>query len=497
MKVALASSEVVPFAKTGGLADVCGALPIELAKAGHEIIVFLPEYRVTRQAGVEIVETDIHIDIPIGGKTVSGQLLKSHLPDSNVVIYLVRQPHYYDRDGIYQFDGRDFQDNCERYVFFCRFVLESFSRLDWYPELVHCNDWQTGLIPAYLKTVYSDRPGFESIASLITIHNLAYQGHFWHWDMLSTGIDWKHFNWREMEFFGRLNLLKTGIVFADAISTVSPTYAREIQTEEQGYGLHEVLAERSDVLSGVLNGIDDRVWNPECDPHIAMNYTVENWQEGKAACKAALQNELQIDESPAIPLIGVVGRMASQKGWGLIIDVMRSWIIEGKPIQWAILGTGEEQYQSALSELKHYGANSLGLHIGFSDELAHRIEAGADLFLMPSQYEPCGLNQQYSMQYGTVPVVRRTGGLADTVVHSTLETVNQGTANGFVFDSFDSHSLKQVTQYALETFDNKAIWNQLVENGMRRDWSWAASASAYERLYESTIGAERRPKQPA
>ena len=494
MKILLASSEVVPFAKTGGLADVCGALPTEIQKLGHDVVVFMPAYRVALQSGQEIMETDIHLSIPVGSKMVEGSLLKSRLPNSNVVVYLVHQPDYFDRDGLYQVDGEDYKDNCERFVFFCRFILESLEHLDWFPDVLHCNDWQTGLLPAYLKTVYAKDPRFQSVASLMTIHNLAYQGNFWHWDMLITGIDWQYFNWQQMEFYGRLNLLKTGIVFADSLSTVSPSYALEIQTKDQGHGLDTILRERAEDLTGILNGIDTTVWNPASDPHLAMSYSVADWQQNKPLCKSDLQSTFGLDPLKDRPLIGIVGRIAAQKGWSLIIEVARQWLAAGKPVQWAILGTGDHQLENKLTQLAKTAPTTMAVRLEFSNELAHKVEAGADIFLMPSRFEPCGLNQQYSMQYGTVPVVHETGGLADTVINLTPESKAAGTANGFSFSGFHAHQLEASAARAVDAYHQTETWQQLVETGMKHDWSWAASARSYESTYRATHQKRLRPQ---
>ena len=272
MKILIASSEVVPFSKTGGLADVTGALPRYIQELGHEVAVFMPAYRSIEQSGFTFEETGIEFQIALGKNVSDGKLLVARVPGNNVSFYAIQNQHYFDRAALYGEEGVDYPDNCERFVFFSKAVLECIRLLGWQPDVIHANDWQTGLIPAFLKTDLANVPFYENMASLITIHNLAYQGSFWHWDMLLTGIDWKHFNWLEMEFFGRLNLLKTGIVFADCINTVSPTYAVEIQTAQQGCGLDGVLRNRSDVLSGILNGIDPNEWDPKTDPHLAVNY---------------------------------------------------------------------------------------------------------------------------------------------------------------------------------------------------------------------------------
>ncbi len=487
MDILFASSEATPFAKTGGLADVAGALPRELSRLGHRVTVFLPAYRSCLNSGIPIEPTEIEFEIPLGTKLVEGNLLHSRLPGSDVTFYLVNQPDYFDRKHLYTVKGKDYVDNCERFVFFCRSVLESVRMLDLSPEIIHANDWQTGLIPALLKTEYVGTATFENIASLITIHNLAYQGSFWHWDMLLTGLDWKYFNWRQMEFYGQLNLLKTGIAFADAISTVSPTYAQEIQTPAQGCGLHDTLQHRSDELTGILNGIDVNDWNPQTDPVLAANYDVTNFVAGKSACKAVMQKESGLVADQNIPMIGIIGRLESQKGWSLILPVMKQWL-ETLDVQWVILGTGQADYQAVLNRLKRTYPDKLALTLDFSNELAHQIEAAADIFLMPSEFEPCGLNQMYSMAYGTVPVVRRTGGLADTVVNATTETIADKTANGFSFQPFTVEDLESSIALAVDMFVNdRSTWNQLIETGMRCDWSWAASARKYVELYKQTV----------
>lgn len=487
MNVLIASSEVVPFAKTGGLADVCGALPIELAELGHHPVVFMPAYRCAFEAGQAIEETDIRFDIPIGNKIVPGRLFKSRLPGSEVDIYLVDQPEYYDRAGLYRDADGDFQDNCARYVFFCRAVMESIRMLDLKIDILHCNDWPTGLLPAFLELEYRHADGYESIASILTIHNIAYQGSFWHWDMTLTGLDWRYFNWHQMEFYGQLNLLKTGIVFSDAITTVSPRYAHEIQTPEFGCGLEGVLTSRREHLSGIINGVDYGIWNPETDSMIAQNYSASGWMEGKAACKAELQRKLRLPESPGVPLVGLIGRLAEQKGWELVIELMESWS-QREDVQWAILGTGDDRYHHALQALAAAYPNRVSAQLTFSNELAHQIEAGSDIFLMPSRYEPCGLNQLYSLRYGTLPVVHETGGLADTIVDANPQTIAAGTATGFSFHDFHASALQDATRRATDMFHRQPEqWRKLVENAMNQDWSWAKSGQQYSELYRQTL----------
>jgi len=486
VNILLASSEAIPFSKTGGLADVCGALPGELAALGHEATVILPAYRQSWCAAVPIEPMGIDFIVPIGSKTVTGHLLRSTMPGTDVPVYLVQQDQYYDREGLYQADGKDYIDNCERFVFFSRAVLEAIRLLDLHVDVLHVNDWQTGLVPAYLQIEYRGIPRYENIASLLTIHNLAYQGQFWHWDMLLTGLDWKYFNWHQMEFHGFLNLLKTGLVFADSINTVSPRYAQEIQSRAMGCGLEGTLHQRRDVLSGILNGMDTSEWNPATDPHLAAHYDVDSYEQGKAACKAALQKEVGLPRKANVPLVGLIGRLCQQKGIDLVVEVMKQWAPD-RDVQWVVLGTGDGEFHKKLEDLLQRYPRKIAARIEFSGPLSHRIEAGSDMFLMPSRYEPCGLNQMYSLAYGTVPVVRGTGGLADTIVDAHEETLQTSTANGFSFSEYSSLALAETLQRACEAYGNKEVWRQLITTGMRQDWSWKQSARQYLTLYAKTV----------
>lgn len=482
----MATSEAIPFAKTGGLADVCGALPVELSRLGDNVTLILPAYRHVYRSGQPIESTGVKFDIPIGSKIITGRFLRSTLPGTQIPVYLVEQADYFDRPELYRERGEDYRDNCERFVFFCRAVMESIQLLDLNIDVLHCNDWQTGLIPAYLHIEYRHTRGYDEAISLFTIHNMAYQGQFWHWDMLLTGLDWKYFNMHQMEFYGQLNLLKTGLVFSDAITTVSPTYAREIQASGLGCGLEGVLQQRREVLSGIVNGVDYSVWNPEHDSHLARTYNETNWQEGKAACKAALQNEFGLPPNPDSPVIGLIGRLADQKGWDLVAQILPAWARQ-EDVQWIILGTGEPQYHELLSRTARDFPGKVGLRLEFSDRLAHQIEAGSDLFLMPSRYEPCGLNQLYSLKYGTVPIVRTTGGLADTIVDASPEHLADRTATGFRFDPYDPLALDAVVRRACDVYRHQPdLWRQIVTTAMTQDWSWTQSARQYRELYSST-----------
>ena len=486
MKIVIAASEAIPLAKTGGLADVAGTLPRELARLGHDVTLVLPAYRCAKQTDLELEDTGIALSIRIATKDVDARLLKTQLPDCDVTVYLVEQDAYFDRDELYSADGADYKDNCERFVFFCRAVMEMIRQLELQPDVLHANDWQTALLPVYLKAEYGIQHGFEETASLLTIHNMAYQGRFWHWDMELTGLDWKYFDWQHLEFYGEVNLLKGGIAMADAVNTVSPRYAAEIQTSPHGCGLESLLQYRSGDLSGIINGVDYNVWNPANDDYIAATYDATNFVEGKPQCTADLRAEFGLPESADTPILGFVGRLAEQKGLDLIVDVIRAKAADWN-LQWAFLGTGDPKYHDLLAELAAQHPDRVAVKLEFSNALAHKIEAGADMFLMPSRYEPCGLNQLYSLKYGTPPIVHTTGGLVDSIADANDASLADGSANGFRFDQYSADALAGAIERAVALFANKDAWQRLVENGMRQDWSWQNSAKQYEALYEQTV----------
>ena len=492
LKIVLVSSEVTPFAKTGGLADVCGALPVALEQLGHEVTVIMPAFRQALECGQPRRRTGYRLTVPLKSQLLRAEVWQSSLPTSGVAVLMVDYPPYFDRNGLYRDEHHEYPDNCERFVFFCRAVLQLIAQLPDTLDILHCNDWQTGLIPAYLEIELRSRTKFKSIASLLTIHNLAYQGLFWRHDMPVTGLDWRFFNWRQMEYYGKLNLLKTGIVFANGINTVSPTYAAEIQTPLMGCGLDGVLRERPQGIQGILNGIDHHVWEPTTDHYLACNYDYNSWRHGKAIGKAALQESLNLPLLPDILLVAIIGRLADQKGWDMLAPVIERWA-ETRDVQWVILGTGERHYERAIQRLGATFPDRVAVRLEFSEVLAHRIEAGADLFLMPSHYEPCGLNQLYSLRYGTVPLVRETGGLADTVVDATTEAVQTRRATGFSFHDANSQALEETLQRASKMFESQPdVWQQLVVTGMKQDWSWTQSARSYGQLYNQLTSAKRR-----
>lgn len=479
LRILLISPEVEPFAKTGGLADVAGALPKALERLGHDVRVFMPRYRGIDQHAGPLRTLLPQLRIPIADRAVEGALLEGRMGRA-IPVYFLQRDHYYDRESLYTTPQGDYADNCERFIFFCRAAVEAIRTLPWTPQVVHANDWQSGLVPVYLETLYRDDFKLSRVATLFTVHNLAYQGLFWHYDMPMTGLGWDLFTPAGIEFYGKINFLKGGLVFSDLLTTVSRTYAREIQTQEFGCGLEGVLQERSADLHGVVNGIDYEIWNPATDAEIPKRYNPDDL-EGKRACKLALQEELGLQPDPR-PLIGMVTRLAEQKGLDLVSAAMPAMVAEG--VQLLVLGSGEPAIEQALVETAQHYPGHVSIRLGYDAALARRIYAGADGFLMPSRYEPCGLGQLISLRYGTVPIVRRTGGLADTV--SEFDP-GQGTGNGFVFDHSTAEALLGALRRAVETYRQPPLWRQLVRNGMADDFSWEASAREYVALYRKAI----------
>ncbi|MFO8055718.1 MAG: glycogen synthase GlgA [bacterium] len=480
----MVTPEMVPFAKTGGLADVAGALPLELAELGQRVSVILPCYRGVEQkyqpedTGVEVVVPILHGDHWIDKR---GRILKT-TQDKKADVYLVKMDEYYDRDALYALPERDYTDNCARFTFFCRAVMDFLKAKDWRPDLIHSHDWQSALVPIYLNTVYREDPLLSGVPAVFTIHNLAYQGLFWMWDMKLIGVPWDYFTSEYLEYYGKLNLLKGGIVFSDIITTVSRGYAREIQTVEHGLGLDGVLRDRDRDLYGIVNGIDYNIWSPENDNHIPANYSADDLS-GKARCKKELQEEMRLAESARTPLLACISRLADQKGFDLLTAVIDEFL-EGD-IQFVLLGTGDIKYQKIFKDISFRYPDKTGINITYDEALAHRIEAGADIFVMPSLYEPCGLNQLISLRYGTVPAVRATGGLDDTIREWDPET---GEGNGFKFGNYNERDFLECLQRALAFYSRREEWQEIMRSGMREDYSWSASAKEYLWLYNKLTG---------
>lgn len=494
----VASSEAAPFSKSGGLADVTPALCKSLANSGHDVTLVVPYHRQTREVVEQtcgpIHDSGLTFDVPNGRRKLQAGVYWANLENSDVHVLLIDHPYFFDRPGLYQEHGRDYDDNCERFCFFSRAVVECCRKLVLRPNVIHANDWQTALIPALIDIERRGQPEFAQTATVLTIHNLAFQGAFGHDSMPLTGLDWQYYNWEQMEANGGLNLLKTGIVFADKITTVSPTYAEEIQHAEAGCGLQHVIRHRRQDLTGILNGIDTETWNPAIDPHIAEVFDVAAPQPGKAACKRSLQQRMGLLEKPNTPLFSVISRMTDQKGFDLI--AAKASDILQHDVQLVVLGTGEARYETMFRELQQRYPNKVAAHIGFDESLAHQIEAGSDVFLMPSRFEPCGLNQMYSLAYGTIPLIRKVGGLADSVVDASPTALSNDTATGIVFDDYDAEKFFHAFERALWLYNDEAKREQVIRRGMSRDSSWTRSASEYLSVYEDAVARRVSAPQP-
>jgi len=474
MKILYASGEVVPFAKTGGLADVAGALPDALSRLGNEVVVFMPKYRMVDEKKYNLVKVYENLPVKILDRTEYADVWSAKLPNSDVIYYFIANGKYFDRDGLYQDKGVDYPDNCERFSFFCRAVVEYIPKSSFMPEIVHCNDWQTALIIAYVKKLYK----WPETACVYSIHNMGYHGTFPKDQIFLTGFGWEMFTPETLEFWGNLALTKAGFVFADVINTVSETYAQEIQTDEFGYGLAGLLRSRHKDVFGILNGIDYHLWDPETDPKIVKNYGIKTISL-KYENKAALQRINNLPEKSDIPVIGMITRLADQKGFDILASAMDE--IMHLKCQLIILGTGEPKYHELLLGEKKKYPKHIGINLGFDAALAQLIYAGSDMFLMPSRYEPCGLGQLISYKYGTIPIVRKTGGLADTVHDYNPKT---GKGDGFVFEEYSSDKLLDAIERAIDAYKNKKVWIPLVEKVMCYDYSWTASARKYMDLYK-------------
>lgn len=474
------ASEAVPLAKTGGLADVVGALSIELAGQGHEVRLIVPRY-----AGIEVSAPDLReagtIPVPSRGGPIEVGIETGTLGAGKVSLLCIRHDPFFARRGLYGEDGRDYPDNLERFALFCRAALEACTHTAWLPDVVHAHDWQAALAVVYLKTLYRADPAWAASRALLTLHNLSYQGLFPVADYGATGLPWAEFTPDRLEFYGKVNLLKGGLVYADLLNTVSPMYAKEIQTAEFGCGLEGVLRGRTDRLFGILNGIDYAVWDPATDPYLAAHYSAKDLT-GKKDCKGALQREMKLPARD-VPLLGLVSRLVPQKGIDLIVDILPRVLASN--VQMVALGTGDPTSEANLNSLSERFPDKLAVRLGFDEGLAHRIEAGADIFLMPSRYEPCGLNQMYSLRYGTVPVVRKTGGLADTVLpYLPNDPASRDTATGFVFEPPQPKSFLSALLLGLQVYRDRRTWRALVHRGMLQDFSWGRSAKQYLELYE-------------
>jgi starch synthase len=481
MRVLMAASEAVPYAKTGGLADVVGTLPRALKRRGVDVAVALPAYRSITPDRFALRPTGWTLQVPVSKQTVSAEVLRTEL-EPGLPVYLIRADQYFARTGLYGTADGDYLDNAERFAFFGRAIPALLQHLG-APDVLHCHDWQTALAPVFLRADPERYPDLARVRTVLTVHNLGYQGVFWHFDWHLLNIDWRYFTADWLEFYGKINYLKGGLVCADAITTVSPTYAEEIQTPEFGCGLDGVLVARRQALSGILNGTDYDEWDPRHDPHIAAAYGGDDLA-GKAACKADLQATMGLPVQPGVPVLGMISRLTEQKGVDLLAEIAPRLL--RKHLQLVVLGSGEAAYQQLLLGLAHKHKTRLAVRIAFDNALAHKIEAGSDVFLMPSRYEPCGLNQMYSLRYGTLPVVRATGGLQDSIVDIAADGAN---GTGFKFTDYTGAAFLGCIERGLRAYRQPARWSVFVRNAMRADFSWERSAAVYAALYERLCAA--------
>jgi len=481
MRILFVASEALPYAKTGGLADVIEALPRALVKLGHEVAVFLPRYR-----GMKVTSLDLpSLTIPQGTRLRFPAIASGGI-HRGVRYFFLDDPFYFDRDGIYGDRNREYPDNAERFTEFSRAAIELAKQI-WMPDLIHCHDWQTAMVPVLLRSSYGDDPVVRDLPLVFTVHNIGYHGIFPKETLERAGIPAGVFHPGGIEFFGNVNFLKGGLIYSDYLTTVSRKYAQEIQTPEFGFGLEGVIRTRSDRLVGILNGVDYSAWSPDRDTLIPMRYSAKNL-DGKHVCKQALQDELKLlKDNPSRPVLGIVSRLVDQKGFDLIALIAHELLQED--VLLAVLGAGDRRYEELFRALAGDFPGRVGAVIGYDNKLAHLVEAGSDIFLMPSRYEPCGLNQIYSLRYGTVPVVRATGGLDDTIEAFDLE---HGTGTGFKFMEYSGGALLHAIRQALHHHSDEGVWKRIQLNGMAKDFSWNTSASEYAKLYEAARAARNQ-----
>jgi starch synthase len=484
VNIVFAASECVPFSKTGGLADVVGALPKALAELGHSVSVYLPKYRQTKLDSPKVLLPSV--TVPFDDQYRFCSILDGGRRDG-VQFYFVDYPPFFDRESLYGTPAGDYSDNAERFALYCRAVLEA-SKILGVPDIFHCHDWQSALVPILLKTSYVDDPVFVDTSTVFTIHNLGYQGLFPPDTLPLLMLPWDLFTIDKLEFWGKVNFLKGALVFSDYLTTVSRKYAQEIQTSEYGFGLEGVLRGRAGSLAGILNGVDYSEWSPENDKFIAKPYSRENL-DGKQECKHDLLREFGIAETSS-PVVGIISRFVAQKGFDLIADIAVD--LSRLPVIFTILGSGDRMYEELMRKLNRQMPEKFAVKVAYDNALAHKIEAGADMFLMPSQYEPSGLNQMYSLKYGTVPVVRATGGLDDSVEQWNPSA---GKGTGFKFSAYTGSALLGAVREALQVFKDQSAWKQLMISGMSKDFSWTASAKEYVKVYERVTGKSSTPEK--
>ncbi len=480
LNIVTISPEIVPFAKTGGLADVAGSLAKMYSQLNHHSIAILPAYQQIDLAKYNIRNTGIEFDLMVGHSTERVSVLSSNVIPGTTT-YLLRHPFFSHRAELYGTAQGDYPDNAQRFILFSKAALELLVRLDFKADIIHCHDWQTGLVPTYLKNGYQHHPNLKETKAVFTIHNLAFQGLFPPETMLTAGLPWAIFHIDGLEFYGKMNFLKGGLAFSDHITTVSPTYAREILTPEFGCGLHGLLDVLSYKLTGIINGIDYSEWNPKIDTFLPGKYDALN-SANKQASKKLLCKLFGLKYSAEKPLLGMVSRLASQKGLDLLLEILPS--LFELDLEVVVLGTGDIGYHEMLIQKQQEFPNRLGLKLAFDNELAHLIYAGSDMFLMPSRYEPCGLGQLIALRYGAIPIVRSTGGLADTIIDFQQNSL---LANGFIFKEYSPKAFLMVIERALRAYQNKAQWRELIAHSMSGDFSWEISAQRYLQLFNNLM----------
>ena len=479
MKILIASSEAFPFCKTGGLADVVGSLSQSISRLDgvEEVLLFLPKYRNIGGGAFSLKAVGGNFLIPVAHKLETASLY--HVQWGRISVYFIENQKYFDRPSMYRTANGDYEDNDERFIFFSRAVLEGAKFLGFKPDIIHCHDWQTGLIPAYLKTLYRIDAFFAKAKTVFTIHNIAYQGMFPRETFMKAGFNWMDYTPDKLEFYGGINFLKAGIVFSDRITTVSPSYSLEIQAgADMGKGLEGVLKSRSNNLFGILNGIDNEIWDPAMDTFIYRGYDSKTYWRGKPYCKKSFQKEMGLSENKNILLAGIVSRLDWQKGIDLITQV--AWEFLDK-IQFVFLGVGDQQITAMIKELAGNNSGKVVFINEFNEEKAHKIYAASDIFLMPSRFEPCGLSQMIAMRYGSLPIVNRTGGLKDTVYYNPEDLPS---SNGFAFDGPTPANLKSMLGHVVSVYSSKELFNAMIKNAMKTDFSWTKSSSEYMKIFK-------------
>ncbi len=486
LRILFVTPEAVPFAKTGGLADVAGALPKSLRALGCEIRLIMPYYRMVKDSGLPHQYLGDEIEVSLGNEKLKAEIFQGRL-DHDIPVYFIGREEFFDRSHLYSTAKGDYFDNAERFIFFSKAALLFCRHLGFSPDIIHHHEWQTGLVPAYLKSVYSKDPLFSRTALVFTIHNIAYQGVFKKEKFWLTDLPPEMYNPEGIEFWERINFMKAGIVYADVINTVSKKYSEEIQTKEYGYGLEGILRKRRDRLYGIVNGVDYEDWDPARDTRLVARYDLKNLS-GKRECKKDLLKEFHLPSSLAkSPLLGMISRLADQKGFDLLMEILDE--LFSLDIGFVLLGTGEQKYHDLFTQVAKKYPQKAGIRIAYDDRLAHKIEAGADFFLMPSKYEPCGLNQIYSLKYGTIPIVRATGGLDDTITR--YDPVSKK-GNGFKFVRYEANEFLNTIKEAIGFYYQPEHWKQFLRNAMTEDFSWKRSAEAYIQLYRKALEEKTR-----